>query len=251
MGSGGLVVRVGDTVRRPQRLHSPAVRAFLRHLDACGFDGAPRFLGTDERGREILSWIDGDVGLPPFPPWVATDELLVSVAHLQRRLHEAARGFVPPPEAVWDRANLPDAPADAIVCHNDLCVENVVVRAGQAVAFIDFDFAAPNDPLVDIAIALRHWVPVWDPADLTDGRAGADQIARFGRFCDVHGLERVQRRRVVGALGDFLDRALESMRSRAAAGLPLYRRVWDAGYPGRNRRARAWLDAHATELAAS
>ena len=51
----GRVVRIGDTVRRPQRATSPAIHALLRHLADVGFPGAPRFLGIDEQGREVLS----------------------------------------------------------------------------------------------------------------------------------------------------------------------------------------------------
>ena len=55
--NAGLVSRVGDTVRRPWRPTSPATHALLDHLERVGFDGAPRFLGVDDRGREILSYI--------------------------------------------------------------------------------------------------------------------------------------------------------------------------------------------------
>jgi hypothetical protein len=59
-------VRVGDTVRRAAGSSAPAVRELLLHLEAVGFDGAPRHLGTDQLGREVLSWIEGDVPLPPY-----------------------------------------------------------------------------------------------------------------------------------------------------------------------------------------
>jgi hypothetical protein len=248
MGSGDGVVRVGDTVRRPVRPHTAAVAAFLRHLESVGFRGAPRHLGFDERGREIVEYIDGDVGLPPFPAWVGDERLLVSVARLQRALHEAAAGFVPPEGAVWDRANLPAPGPEAVVCHNDLCVENVVVRDGEAVAFIDFDFAAPSDPLLDIAIAARHWVPIRDGVDVDPELRGLDPVARFRAFTEAHALDRARRETVVAHLGAFLDRALESMRRRAESGLAAYVRVWTAGYPEQNRRSRAWLDDHAVEL---
>lgn len=37
------------------------VQAVLLHLEAVGFEGAPRFLGVDDEGREILTYIEGDV----------------------------------------------------------------------------------------------------------------------------------------------------------------------------------------------
>jgi hypothetical protein len=248
MGSGGAVVRVGNTVRRPLRPESPAVHGFLHHLEKVGFEGAPHFLGTDDRGRAILSYIDGEVGIPPYPEWTASEELLTSVAALQRGLHEAARSFVEPDGAVWQRANLPEPGPGAIVCHNDLCVENVVTRQGRAVAFIDFDFAAPVDPIVDIAIAARHWVPVRDPDDVRDGRTGVDQVRRFRAFCDAHGLDAPARARMVHECLAFLDRALVSMKTRADEGQPLYVVAWNEGYAEQNRRSRRWLEAKAPAL---
>lgn len=248
MGSGGAVVRVGDTVRRPVRPYSATVAAFLRHLEEVGFDGAPRHLGLDAQGREILSFIDGDVGISPFPAWVGDEGLLLGVADLQRRLHEAAATFVPPVDAAWDRSNLPDPGPGALVCHNDLCVENVVVRDGRVAAFIDFDFAAPSDPLLDIAIAARHWIPMRDTVDIDPALRGLDQVTRFRAFCAEHRLDRARREAVVAHLGPFLDRALVSMRNRAETGLAAYVRTWEAGYPEQNRRSRAWVDAHAAAL---
>ena len=55
------VVRVGETVRRPTGPHSPLVHAMLEHLERVGFAGAPRYLGQDDRGREMLTYIEGDV----------------------------------------------------------------------------------------------------------------------------------------------------------------------------------------------
>jgi hypothetical protein len=59
--SGVRVVRVSETVRRPLHRNSAFVHAVLLHLEAVGFEGAPRFLGIDEEGREILSYVEGRV----------------------------------------------------------------------------------------------------------------------------------------------------------------------------------------------
>jgi hypothetical protein len=72
----GAVVRVGDTVRRPVRPGAEVVWALLGHLEEVGFTEAPRFLDVDEAGREILSYIPGEVGIPPFPPWVVSEGAL-------------------------------------------------------------------------------------------------------------------------------------------------------------------------------
>jgi len=62
-GSGGLpggfvneVVRIGDTVRRPAAPSAPFVRALLRLFAERQWPGAPRFLGVDEHGRDIITF---------------------------------------------------------------------------------------------------------------------------------------------------------------------------------------------------
>ena len=47
----GLVVRVGDTVRRPAAPCWPATHALLAHLSQAGFDGAPRVLAAGSATR--------------------------------------------------------------------------------------------------------------------------------------------------------------------------------------------------------
>ena len=54
------VVRVGDTVRRPPTHATQLMRDVLVHLADVGFDAAPRWLGLDERGRDVLTFLEGD-----------------------------------------------------------------------------------------------------------------------------------------------------------------------------------------------
>ena len=113
----GQVVRIGETVRRPQRATSAATHALLRHLADVGFAGAPRFLGIDEHGREVLSYVSGTAITPPYPPWALTDEALASVARLLRGYHDAVSTFDPTPHA-WPSSPPPPF-AGELVSHND------------------------------------------------------------------------------------------------------------------------------------
>jgi hypothetical protein len=99
------IVRVGDTVRRPRHARSEFVHTVLRHLDAAGFDGAPRLLGIDERGREVLTYISGET--IDSTPARLCDARLVSAARLIRRFHDATAGTAL-------------AAAEEIVAHGDL-----------------------------------------------------------------------------------------------------------------------------------
>src|ERR1700742_5067540 len=108
MNSGG--VRVGDTVRRPAGPWTPAVHALLAHLHAAGFGGAPRPLGIDEQGREVLTFISGPVVWPGRFSLLDRDGALGRVACLIRDFHDAVAGFTPPPDAHWQA--LTPAPGD-------------------------------------------------------------------------------------------------------------------------------------------
>ena len=49
-------------MRRPAGFWTPAVQALLEHLEAAGFEGAPRPRGIDDEGREVLTYVDGIAG---------------------------------------------------------------------------------------------------------------------------------------------------------------------------------------------
>ena len=63
-----VVVRSGDTVRKPWTAATPAVHAFLRHLRDKRVPGVPEVPGRDERGRQVLAYVPGEQGeaAPPM-----------------------------------------------------------------------------------------------------------------------------------------------------------------------------------------
>ena len=102
VANAGAVVRRGDQVLKPAPANATAIHALLRYVRERGFEGVPEPFAIDSDGRERLSFIAGDVPVPPFPAWAQSDETLASTAALLRRFHDAAEGFVPPPEADWN-----------------------------------------------------------------------------------------------------------------------------------------------------
>jgi hypothetical protein len=256
------VVRVGATVRRPHQPQSGAVAAYLEHLEQVGFDGSPRYLGRDSRGRDMLTYLDGDVAGDPPEPWAAADSLLASVATLLRRLHEASegyaadRGFAAPPGSVWGRElvtvdGLVDDLVPELVSHLDVTPQNVVVRDGCAVGLIDFDLAGPTSRLLDAYNTAMHWVPLRPPGDVWPTWQGLDPPARLRLFADAYGLTAAQR----AALPDFgIARAdISWLRMRAAAehlggG---WARMWAEGVGDAIRRRQAWLAESRDELLAA
>lgn len=236
VGNDGAVVRVGGTVRRPAGPQSPAVAAFLAHLEARGFEGAPRHLGWDEDGREVLTYVEGDVpGGSTVPEWALTDEALVSVAELMRRLHDASEGFLPPEGARWEWPPHPDH-ATGRVAHKDPCRDNLVFRGGRAYALIDFDWAGPATPAWEMAGVVSHWVL----------QLPGDRVGRFRTACAAYGLDPAA---VVEATLVRADWGMALVEEKVRAGHPGFVAMWKAGLPAKNAARRDWVRDHAALLA--
>jgi aminoglycoside phosphotransferase (APT) family kinase protein len=244
----GKVVRAGDTVRRPASAHTEAIFALLKYLHGVGFDNVPKPLGIDGQGREVLSFIEGDVPVPPFPAWSMSSEALASVARLQRRFHDAVAGFNLSPYAWNDE--LADIAGGTCATHNDICPENVVFRRGEAVAFLDWDFAAPGGALWDVASVMTMWGPVRDPSDTVPGMEGLDPFRRARIVADAYGLTEAQRAQIPEV---FIERlSISLVEKRAAAGEQAFIEMLERqGGAGRAQRRRGWLEANMDALKAA
>ena len=60
-----------------------------------------------------------------------------------------------------------------IICHADAAPWNAVYREGAPIAFIDFDSARPDTPLLDLATSAWHFVPLAE-----DGDRGRPRVQR-------------------------------------------------------------------------
>src|SRR5260370_35158492 len=82
------VLRVGNTVQRPRKPASSTVRSLLRHLEMKGFSAVPRYLGTDEQGRDMFTYVPGSVGKWQFH----SDETIRLAGRRLRAFHDATAG---------------------------------------------------------------------------------------------------------------------------------------------------------------
>ncbi len=242
----GLVVRVGDTVRRPTAPCWPATHALLAHLSAAGFDGAPRVLAVTP-SVETLTYMHGQAAVPPLTEDTLTDAALVSVADLLRRYHQAAASFDPAGYS-WPRP-IPARFRTGLVSHNDAHPANLVFRDGRAVALIDFDWAGPGGAAWDFATAARNWAPLTDDADIADSRRGR-ALERFRIFLDASGLTRAGRRQVAEAVVANHDWTYAIVTEAAAAGHQGFADHWRA-VAGPAARARRWSQRHRRDLLAA
>jgi thiamine kinase-like enzyme len=168
----------------------------LSHLASVGFEGAPRYLGEDGVGREILTFVPGDV---PAKWRAFVDEQVAQVGILLRRMHDASRDLA---ECLG---------GGDVVCHHDPGPNNTVFRDGLPVAFIDFDFAAVGDPLEDVGYVAWSWCI---SSKLTRGLP-TEQARQVRVLADAYGLSADQRRRLPTAIEDRFLRNERFWRERA------------------------------------
>ncbi len=225
------------------------MHALLTHLHEAGFRGAPRPLGFDERGREVLAFAPGTVVWPERFALVGDDTGLSRVGRLIREFHDAVAGFVPPPGARWQR--LIPMEGDEIIAHHDLAPWNLVVdgdRGPDGWVFIDWDTAAPGSRLEDLAYAAHAFVPL----SANPAWQRADAGPRLRVLADAYGLDDEDgRRRLVPYLGRRTRAMHDFLRARSAAGHQPWARLWAEGH-GRvwredaeyiERQEETWLRA--------
>ena len=235
-GNVGEVVRIGDTVRRPTGPWTPAVHAFLEHLAGIGLRGVPRVHGVDERGREVLDFLPGEV--------VDIDSELLSPARLRdlaawtRELHEAAVGFHHP--GPWRMVPVDDSDH---VGHNDLAPYNVAFDGDRVAGVFDWDMAGPTTRTMELAHQAWNAVPLFRevPADLAAARLVA-LAEGYGGLTAHDVLDDVVRR---------VSASVEAVRAMIESGDPGGAGLAAVGEPERTLRALAGLRTRMPALEAA
>ncbi|GHC81052.1 hypothetical protein GCM10007079_20440 [Nocardiopsis terrae] len=247
--SGGMmntVIRRGDRVLRTAPPQAPALQAFLAALAGSGFEGAPRPLALHGDGTEELTFVEGDVAVPPFPDWSARDRVVTASARLLRRYHDAAARTPFDPDANWP-THLSDPEGGTLLCHNDPCLENLVFRGGEAVALIDFDLAAPGRPVWDLAALAFYLGPTLPPEALADTEfAGADVLRRLRLLADGYGMTPEDRLLLPEAIDQYDEASQAFVKGMVERGEPLFvqevERVGGrAEWERRRERRSAWM----------
>ncbi|MEY2470606.1 MAG: hypothetical protein QOF21_3304 [Actinomycetota bacterium] len=228
------VVRVGDTVRRPTGPHSPAVHSLLVHLERIGFDGAPRLLGIDDKGREVLSWIEGDTIGPQGSP--ALDDVRAAAA-LLREVHDATESYDLDEAAPWfSGANDPEG-GERIV-HGDFAPWNLIVGTNRW-SIIDWDMARPGRVVWDTSYAMhtiaRLWpgAPEWQSTPLSC----TEIVARIEAFAHGYGMDELLLRETLLLVPERSDSIAIGTERLASEGHAAFARLVTDGHP------QAWREA--------
>ncbi|MFG1710996.1 phosphotransferase [Nonomuraea sp. M3C6] len=158
------VVRVGDTVRRARDAGAAFAALVLTHLESVGYPHAPRYLGIDEHGRDILSFIQGTT---TDHPTQRAHGAYAGGGRMLRELHEVTAGHFL-------------AADKECVIHGDPGPFNTIFQQGLPVAFIDWSSCRPGARLEDLGYMAWTWciqsqgrVPITEQArhlrELRDG----------------------------------------------------------------------------------
>ncbi|HET8846117.1 MAG TPA: phosphotransferase [Ktedonobacteraceae bacterium] len=188
------IVRVGMTVRRPPKSNAEFVHDLLLFLEDQDFPFSPRFLGMDERGREILSYLEGEKG--PDSGSHLSDDLLAQAARAIRSYHDATAGS-------------PLTQGYEIVAHHELGPHNTIFQGDQLIGFIDWDDAAPGTRLRDLANAVYNYVDISHWAN----QEASEQARRIRLMCAAYGWEDP-----IALIDDFEADLQQALRNHEQAG---------------------------------
>ena len=221
-GSVNSVQRVGTTVRRPSGPWTPAVQHLLGFLERAGVEGCPRPLGTDEQGREVVSYIEGSVAMRPWPETMLSGTGIVDASRWLHRYLEAAAEYTALPGAAWrdPEAAARQQPGE-VVLHGDLGPWNMIFSdVGDFVGVIDWDLAQPGRPELSIGQLAYYHVPLRDDDHAAQcGFSGGIALDRGARLLLIGSVFRMSAEQLIQAALDYLQDEIDRTVRLAAAGV--------------------------------
>jgi hypothetical protein len=238
-GNMGGAVRVGATVRRNSAAWSPTIQRLLGHLREHGVTWAPQPLGTDEHGRDSVSYLPGVVPQYPLLDWIWSDGVLTDAGVHLAHLHRASASF-DTAGAVWQS---PVREPAEVICHNDFAPYNMVFTDRRLTGVIDWDTASPGPRSWDLAYLAYRLVPLADPhnRDAIPSDLG-ERARRLRMLGDAYGSGLDPARILQVAVPRLLDLAAFT-EARADQGHETLR-----SHVLLYRRDAAWITAHADRL---
>lgn len=145
---GGNVFNVyclGDIVWWELKLDSYKFYKLLKYLENKGFSYVLKFLGIDEKGREVLLFIEGEVGNYFLKKYMWFDDVLIEIGKMFCFYYDLVSDFL-----FDDSWKLIDNifKLFEILCYNDFVIYNIIFKYERLVGIIDFDV---------VGFGLRIW----------------------------------------------------------------------------------------------
>ena len=127
------VVKVGNTVRKEPSENSEFVREVMTILSSNNFQYSPKYLGIDQKGREKMTYIEGE----QMNHTEVTIDLMKQTLEVLKQFH--------------DILSISELSGDQeTVLHTDYAPWNLIVREGKLVGIIDFDKIKPGKRIYDV-----------------------------------------------------------------------------------------------------
>lgn len=231
----------GNVVLRETGPWATSVHSLLRHLEEVGFAHSPRVVGSGfaSDGRETLSFIEGEVIDPK--PWSL--EGAVAIGRLLRELHNAVASYRPLAGAIWPPwFGRELGGPDRIISHCDVAPWNIVAIKGLPVGIIDWEYAGPVDPLIELAQTcwLNARLFSDDVADRENLPPLAGRAHQFGAIVDAYGLSVGQRRGLFDLIIEFVvhDTAFQADEAGVTPETTDQEALWGLAW---RARSGAWL----------
>lgn len=140
------VYRRKNVVIRPVEQSSAYVHSLMEHFFKKGLP-VPRALESEDPEFEAVEYIEGE----RVHPYKWTDEALFKIGTLVKKLHEASDTYRPDTSAAWKPWYLREIGKPEVYSHGDIAPWNIITKDGMPVGIIDWEFAGPIDPIVELA----------------------------------------------------------------------------------------------------
>jgi len=137
------VVKIADTIRRSHKETSNYVNEILSFFHINNSNFCPEFLGIDEFGRDVYSYIEG---LVPEDIGNTSIEQLCAFMKIVREFHDKSTIFL--------------NSTDKVLCHNDLSPCNTVFINGMPIAIIDWDTVSIGERWQDLVYVIWLWINI-------------------------------------------------------------------------------------------
>lgn len=246
------VSRLRDTVRRELKPESTKIHKLLEHLERKGFTYAPKFLGLDDKSREILSFIEGEAGNYPLKEYMWSNNVLKEIAKMLSLYHDAVSDF-PLSEDWKPMDNTPNKME--VVCHNDFAIYNIIFKQEKPVGIIDFDVAGPGPRLWDIAYTLYTCIPLSRLHHTETGEIvyynpsqDADRIKqRVQLFFESYGYDEDMEEEYLAMVVLRLEGLCNYMKRKASEGDLAFKKIIDEGHLEFYKKEIKFIREHGNE----
>jgi hypothetical protein len=152
------VVKVGDTVRKEPAENCEFVRKVMTELTNNNFNYSPKYLGVDDKGREIMTYVEGE----------QMNHTEISL-DLMKQTFGALRQF----HDIFSKSELKGA--EETLIHTDFAPWNLIVKDNKLVGVLDFDDVKPGRRISDVAYVCWTFLDIGS----TDSNFTEEEVYRY------------------------------------------------------------------------